>query len=158
MWDGLLEMATGYLRERQDHLMSEFDLGNWPRYDYDQDLGTLVFSRDGRRGVAADIELVGSTSKISGTWLWSWANPSILERVRQQMTQVREYGEAHGLEKLTTAKWPADEIDGWEMTAIAAFVLQAEGAYRSPDEKGALFMLLRDVRRLGDGAPPGASS
>jgi hypothetical protein len=34
------------------------------------------------------------------------------------------------------------------MTAISAFLLQAEGAYRAPDARGALFMILTNVRRL----------
>jgi hypothetical protein len=33
------------------------------------------------------------------------------------------------------------------MTSAAAYILRAEGAYRSPDENGALFVLLRNVRR-----------
>jgi hypothetical protein len=150
MWETVRDVAIEYLRERQDRLTSEFELFSWPRYDYDQDAGTITFSKDGRVGVVADIQLVGSISKKSGTWLWSWANPSIVESARRSMTHVREYGEAHGLEKLTQAKWPADEYDGWEMTAAAAFILKSEGAYRSPDERGALFMVLQNVRRARD--------
>lgn len=41
-------------------------------------------------------------------------------------------GESHGPERLTTAKWPDDEHDGWEMTAATAFILRAEGAYQAP--------------------------
>jgi hypothetical protein len=37
-------------------------------------------------------------------------------------------------------------VDGWEMTSVAAFLLKAKGAYRSPDERGFTFMILTDVR------------
>jgi hypothetical protein len=56
-------------------------------------------------------------------------------------------GESHGLERVTTAKWPGDEHDGLEMTAATAVILRAEGAYRTPGDNGALFMVLRNVRR-----------
>jgi hypothetical protein len=149
MWESFLEMAAEYLRRQQDRLKSEFLLGSWPRYDYDQEAGTLTFSSDLKVEVLADIHIVGSTSKRSGTWLWAWDNPSIFENVKHCLVDVRAYGESHGLEKLTTAKWPGDEHDGWEMTAAVAFILRAEGGYRAPDDNGALFMVLRNVRRTG---------
>jgi hypothetical protein len=151
MWESFLEMATEYLQRRQERLVADFQLGSWKRYEYDQDTGTLTFSSDGRVGVVADIHIVGSTSKSGGTWLWAWDNSTILDHVKHCLADVRAYGEAHGYSKLTTAKWPGDEHDGWEMTAASAFILRAEGAYRAPHESGALFMVLQKVRRPADG-------
>lgn len=94
------------------------------------------------------MQVVGSTSKSGGTWLWSWANDAVLAPATRDMEKVRIYGEAHGFEKLTRAKWPGDECDGWEMTAAAAYILRAEGGYRAPSERGALFMIMRQVRRV----------
>ena len=148
MWEAFLDGAVAYLTRQQDRLKSEFQLGRWQRYDYDQDAATLAFSSNGRVGVVADIHIVGSTSTQSGTWLWAWDNASILASVTHCLADVRAYGERHGLEKLTTAKWPGDERDGWEMTAATAFILRAEGAYRAPSDNGALFMVLRNVRKL----------
>ena len=62
------------------------------------------------------------------------------------MLEVKRYGEAHGIEKLTTDTWAAEEVDGWEMTAIAAYVLQAQGAYRSPKSNGFTFMVFTGLR------------
>jgi hypothetical protein len=124
MWDDVLGRALEYLNAQQERLKSEFDLGRWQRYDYDQDAGTLTFSSDGRIGVIAEMHVVGSTSRSGGTWLWSWDNPSIVDRVKH-----------------------CDEHDGWEMTAVAAHLLKAEGAYRAPGEDGALFMILKRVQR-----------
>jgi hypothetical protein len=60
--------------------------------------------------------------------------------------KVREYEEAHSLLKLASAYWSADEEDGWQMTAVSAYLLKAKGAYRSPDERGFTFMVMTDVR------------
>jgi len=126
--------------------MSDFQLGRWERYNYDQDAGRLTFSSGGRIEVIADIQIVGSTSSSTGTWLWSWDNDTILPRVRHCIEEVRALGEKRGFPKLTVEKWEGDEYDGWEMTAIAAYVLKADGAYRSPGSNGALFMILKNVR------------
>jgi hypothetical protein len=147
-WDALVDHSMDSLRARQARLSDAFSLGTWERYDYDQDAGTLTFSSGGQPRVVASMNVVGSTATATGTWLWSWDNDSILPQVSHCMHRVREYGEAHGHDKLVTAKWPGDERDGWEMAAIAALLLEAEGAYRAPSERGALFMIMTCVRWL----------
>jgi hypothetical protein len=141
-------LASDYLDRQQDRLRDDFQLSAWERYDYDQGAGTLIFSTGGKPGLVANIQIVGSTSKRTGTWLWAWDNPSILPSLTHCLAEVRAYGETHQLKKLTTAKWAGDDRDGWEMTAASAFILKAEGAYRAPNESGALFMVLRNIRRV----------
>jgi hypothetical protein len=147
-WEAFFATAVKYLIDRQSRLSSDFKLDSWERYDYDQGAGTLTLSSQGKGGVTAEMHLVGSTAYHRGTWLWSWDNPSDSERVTRSMRTVREYGETHGFAKLTTALWPGDDSDGWDMTAVATYILQAEGAYRIPKEHGALFMVLQHVCRV----------
>jgi hypothetical protein len=146
-WDGFLTLANEYLRAQQKRLKAEYGLGTWQRFDMDQTTGTLTFSTAGKAGVIADIQVVGSTSKLTDTWLWSWGNASILDAMKQDMATVRTYGETHGFDRLTTRKWGGDDADGWEMTA-AAYILRPQGAYRAPDDKSAVFMIMRKVRRV----------
>ena len=146
--DGLLTEAVQYLARAQERLRREFSLGDWKRYDVDQEKGTIEFSSDGRVGVVADVHIVGSTSTSTGTWLWSWANPSILPTVKRRMEDVREYGRVQNIERLAKATWSGGEQDGWEMTAAAAYILKAAGGYRSPGKQGAVFMLLNNPRRI----------
>jgi hypothetical protein len=141
----LIANAMAYLQEQQDALQSRFSLGRYDRYNWDQDTGQLVFSRAGQSEVVAEIQFVGSVSTVSNTWLWSWANGSYLESVRRDIRRVRAYGEAHRHLKLVAASWPAEEVDGWEMTAVAAYLLRARGAYRSPGERGFTFMVMTSV-------------
>ncbi len=138
--------AVAYLRACQDELESQYALGRYQRYDWNQETGQLIFSREGRVEVVADIQFVGSLSTRSNTWLWSWANESITEPVKHRVRQVRTYGEEYRYLKLASACWSADEADGWEMTAIAADRLKAKGAYRSPDKRGASFLVMTEVR------------
>jgi hypothetical protein len=142
----LLADAVAYLQARQRQLPARYRLGSYSRFDWSQQSGHLVFSADGHARVVADIQFVGTLSTASNTWLWSWANPSIIEPVKQRTREVRAYGDVHHYLKLASASFPATEVDGWEMTAIAAYLLEAAGAYRAPDDGGMAFLLMTDVQ------------
>jgi hypothetical protein len=154
-WNELVERAEEYTEECQARLKSEFSLSTWERYDYDQRKGELVFSTGGVPRLRTKIQIVGSTSTVSNTWLWSWDNPSILEGAAEYMHLLKTFGEQHEFERLSRARWPGDESDGWEMTCVACFLMQGEGVYRAPEEDGALFMILKEPELLGD--PPAQS-
>ncbi len=145
-FESLVAVSQQYLAACQDRLKKEFELARWPRYDWSQDTAQLFFSDAGRPVLIADIQFTGSISTLSNTWLWSWANDTIDYRLSQGLAHVREYGTEHALPHLTTAKWHAHEVDGWEMTAIAAYLLKAMGAYRTPDEDGFTFMVFTSIR------------
>ena len=142
----LVRRSVDYLRERQALLAREYHINQHERYDWNQDSGLLVFSNQGVPAVVADFQFVGSVSTRTSTWLWSWANESDLESVRSKMRQVRAYGEERRLLKLACAYWSAEETDGWHMAAVAAYLLRAKGAYRSPDAHKFAFLLMTDVR------------
>jgi hypothetical protein len=143
--DRLVQKAVGFLKEKQALLLEQFQIESFERYDWHQESAQLVFSQAGKPRVIADVAFVGSLSTHSNTWLWSWANDSLLEPVKAKMREVRDYGEEHRLLKLAGAHWKATEPDGWEMTAVAALLLDAVGAYRSPHENGFVFMVLTQV-------------
>lgn len=109
----LVTRAHDYLTARQEALRREFRFDTWPRWDWDQDTGQLVFSEAGVAKVVADIQFVGSVSTETSTWLWAWANQHLVPAMARDVREVRQFGEAHGIAQLTTPKWPGDEIDGW---------------------------------------------
>ena len=144
-FEGLVEAAASYLTDCQHHLEQEYRLSKWSRYDWSQETRQLVFSDGGAPKVIADIQFVGSVSTKTDTWLWAWDNDSVNPSLFEALLRVRQYGEAHGFPHLTSPKWSAHEVDGWEMTSIAAFLLRAKGAYRSPRENGFTFMIITSV-------------
>ena len=144
-FERLLCDATPYLECVQTRTMKEFCISKYERYDWDQETAKLIFSHEGQQRVVADITFVGSVSTVSNTWLWSWANTSLSESIQGNIRQVRLHGEDNHLLKLASARWGANQEDGWEMTAIAAFLLGAVGAYRTPGEYGFTFMIMNRV-------------
>ena len=146
-WRPLLSNAVSELQEKQDSLDERFGLSSHERWDWDQETGEIVFTNAGMPAMIARIQFVGSISTVSDTWLWSWDNPSFNSDTVNELLTLRDFGEAEHFAKLTVPKWPAGEADGWEMTAVAAKVLNAQGAYRTPGETGFTYMLLDNVRR-----------
>jgi hypothetical protein len=125
---------------------TQYRISSWPRWDYDLDAGTLVFSESGVPKVVATIQAVGSTSESSTTWKWGWAHASFPPRVTDQLERVREFGEVEGLQKLTQELLTDDEYLGWELTAVAAKILEAPGAYRCPVDNGFLYFVYTSLQ------------
>jgi hypothetical protein len=145
-WIEAVTAGHDTLHAKHEHLEREYRLGKHERFDYDQASNQLVFSNAGKPAVIADIEIIGSVSKVSQTWLWSWSNFHMLPNVRTRIRAVRDYGIEHGFSRLTVAKWPADEVDGWEVSGIAAQVLDAQGVYRVPSQNTFMFMAMMSLR------------
>jgi hypothetical protein len=143
---GLMSDAVAYLQQRQDQLSAGFGLDRFERYDWNLRTSQLIFCDRKQPQVVADIQLVGSISTRSHSWLWSWANRSVPEPVRRRVREVRDYGETHRYLKLASAAWAAEEADGWEMAAITAYLIGAAGAYRAPGDRNFSFLAITDIR------------
>lgn len=101
-----------------------------------------MFSDDGKPQHEAEVQFSGSFSNTSDSWMWAWANNSLLENVKEGSNSVRKLGETSNFLNLVAAKWNATEVDGWEMTAILAKQLGALGAYRTPHKKGFIYIVI----------------
>lgn len=139
LFKDLSKAAYAYLNEQQQFCESEYLLGKHGEWYYDQETGIITFSNKGKVYLSINYESVGSISETSNTWLWSWANGSTWPNISTEILAVKDYGNMHNYEKLIEAKWDADIYDGWEMTAISAYLLNAKGAYRVPHSEGNLF-------------------
>jgi hypothetical protein len=140
--------AVHQLQEKNARLNDAFRLGQWPRYDYDVDAGTLVFSEEGVAKVIAEIQIVGTTSENAGDWLWAWANSHWPADCIKDAELVRAFGEEHGICELTHECLEDDDLNalGWEMTAVMARITDAPGAYRPPrEEGGGLFLTYKSI-------------
>lgn len=145
-WRSFVRHCTEALQVKQERLEREYSLSRYKRFDWNQERAELVFSNGGVPAVIATTEFVGSVSTQSGSWLWSWANPSALESVRSRIDAVYDFGESKNFSHLTVPQWSAETADGWEMAAVAAQVLDGAGVYRAPNGHGFAFLLLTEVR------------
>jgi hypothetical protein len=140
------EDALRELMAKTERLKESHKLGSWPRFDFAPEAGTLTFSDENGPQVIAEVQVVGSIN--SATWLWSWANPTWDDYCAGDMQRVRQFGEENGIGELTSGCLEDDDLNqlGWEMTAVAARLLGAVGAYRPPDDSGrALFVVCKSM-------------
>jgi hypothetical protein len=135
--------------DKNSALNARFNIGDWPRYDYDVDHCTLVFSEGKGKAprVRASIQLVGSVALGAGTWLWAWANDWWPKPVCEAAETACRFGEEHGIEELISGYATDDDLNelGWAFTAIAAKVVGALGGYRTPTDDGYLFFVYREI-------------
>lgn len=146
-----LERAANAMYDRQTNALNHFKIGDFDRFDWSQEQHLIVFSHGGKPQVVAEIQFVGSYSTTSKTWLWAWANDSIASALSQDSLRVKAFGLNHRLRKLTEAKWPANEKDGWEMTTFQAYVVGAEAMYRTPFRQGQTYLTLKHLRWVQPG-------
>jgi hypothetical protein len=151
LYNDLLNKSRAYLESQRLDSERKFKLGSSHRMDYEQETCRMFFSDLGvQPRVVADLQIVGSLSGRSGTWLWSWDNPYLLDITIEDIWQVKEYGEENGIEKLTSPKWDASEEDAWDMTAISAYLLKSRGAYSFLSDDIRVFVVLKEIRNIGD--------
>ena len=143
--------AVHELQAKNRRLEDEYGIGRWPRWDYDLNAGTLIFSQGGAAQVVAEIQIAGTTSASVGNWLWAWANDEFADERVADSLKARAFGEEHGIcELMHDFVDPEDDLNGlgWALTAAAARICGSVGAYRPPrDEGGGLFFTIRSIGR-----------
>jgi len=113
--------------------LKEYKIDDWPRWDYEMDDATLIFSENGKAKVICQIEVAGSTNPTS--WEWSWGNENYPLTCRKRMEEVRTLGEEKQWDKLTSLFLEYDEYVGWECASIANHVLNGIGVYKCPSSE-----------------------
>lgn len=123
-------------------------------WSVDQDTGEIVFDAPNGVVATAPVQIIGTYNSIDGTWLWSWDNPSIEPELQSHALQVRDYGEKHEIDQLTTRKFACTEDDAWLLTALACKLCGAQGAYRGPADSTFIFMTFGAVSIQKNGEKP----
>src|SRR5437879_2593148 len=101
--------AVHELGSLNESCQRRFSIGAWERWHYDAELGTISFSEGGIPQVIAVVQLVGTTSTKSQSWLWGWANESVPPERTALVLRVKQFGESESLSILTEPEWPDDD-------------------------------------------------
>jgi hypothetical protein len=146
----LARQACDRCRVRQEATRTAWPkFGASKRWDYDPDTQTITFSDDPASDrVVADVTLAGSFSTTTNTWLWAWDNGNYTDAQRRAMDPLRVFGEVRGIDQFREPHWNAEEVDGFEVTQIAADLLGATAIYRAPFDHLRVFMLLNGFRTV----------
>lgn len=126
----------------QQRLLGRF-LGD-RSWQFNMGKGEIQFGDD----LAIPIQILGSFSKESGTWLWGWANDQsgIPAGLLKDANMMKEVGKKCGIEELRTASFPAWENLLHHFGMMASGKFNAGGYYLADYGPGVLLVLLKDER------------
>ena len=129
------DKCVAQLSALQEEFMKVYDINSYEHWYYDHGIGAFHFKSDDGRNLYFKYVDVGSFSTKKNTWVWSWDNTSTPKHVAKELEKVKEYGEQNKFDELAHGLLEdGDEYTGWALTAIAAKLLNAIGAYRIPQE------------------------
>jgi hypothetical protein len=146
--DALGAGAIEQLNRTQAAAVARWGFGELPRWDFDAAARTIAFSDERARRLVADVRMVGSYATASSSFQWAWVLYPPHDPLVEGISDLRGFGEARGIARLTTSYFDCGVGEGWGMTAIAAYLLGCDGVFRAPFGEVDWFMLLRDFRRL----------
>ncbi|MBV6701796.1 hypothetical protein KV557_32635 [Kitasatospora aureofaciens] len=106
-------------------------LGSADRWGLDQRTGVITWTFPDKTA-SAPAQILGTYSPSSASWLWAWANESILPEMSREARAVRDWAEAHGHGALTEPEVEADERAAATLVALAVRITRATGYY-APD-------------------------
>jgi hypothetical protein len=131
-------IATSLLKQ---HNLDEFlDKHNW-------NLDTTSGKVDFGKGRVYPIQVVGTESEGSATWLWSWANAEngIPENLVACATKLKAVGEKEEIAELVQPELSLGTADGHQLSLIASGACQADAYCRGPYAGGAVFFTIHQT-------------
>ena len=141
-FDAFLDKCYQELKSKQDLLFSDYGLGKYDEYWFDQVAESIQFKKDGKVELEFIAIPVGSWSGKSNSWMWAWANNSITEELKQKALKIKGLAEYTGFDVFEKEAFEADEIMAHELTAMAVHHLKAIGMYIVPSENLKTFLAL----------------
>ncbi|EFL12845.1 DUF6882 domain-containing protein [Streptomyces sp. C] len=127
----LLVLQGEEMIERSGRAHTSWGLGSADRWGLDQTTGVITWTFPDKTATAP-AQILGSFSPGSGSWLWAWANKSILPGMSRDARRFRAWAEAHGHDDLSQPEIDADERAAAALVALAVRVTGATGYYKGP--------------------------
>lgn len=114
-------------------------------WDLDQDAGKIKFTSPDGKIVTAPAQVAGTFDTADSTWLWSWDNPSIDEKLTAHALLAKDFGGGHGPDELIRRKFKTTEDWCWKYTAVTCKLGKYEGAYRARSDGTIVFVTFGEV-------------
>ncbi len=136
-----------YIRSQFHAMERQFALpeivhGDWM---FDMSAGCVRFEHEGEKR-AVPVQILGTESEKTGTWLWAWANgmSQIPDAMLRDSRLLEQYGKTNDVPELTETSFDTEVATGHQLAMVAVSLLGAPGYYRCPYEGGAMFVILAD--------------
>jgi hypothetical protein len=124
---------------------SGWGCGRSERWGLDQTTGEITWIFPDRIATAP-AQILASYNRPKGSWMWAWANESILPPLRRDASRVRDWALANGHPELAEPLLPADERRASDLSALAALITRAKGFYNPASSAVVPIITFGDVR------------
>jgi hypothetical protein len=104
-------------------------LGSADRWGLDQRTGIITWTFPDKVATAP-AQIIASYNPSAASWLWAWANESILPEMSRDSRTIHDWAIARGHPSLTEPKIPADEKKAATLAALSLRITRATGFYR----------------------------
>ena len=120
----LIEEFGGFAMEKQ---LFFADMAGEMGWNVDLQEGEITFAD----GLFFPIQMLGTFSHSSETWLWAWANAEsgIPANLLKQAKMLKKYGKTHKIDFLTKDKFEVERNDLHSIGLIAVGLCEASGYY-----------------------------
>lgn len=119
-------------------------LGSADAWNIDQETGSIRWTFSDRTA-EAPVQVLGSYG-VGGTWLWAWANESLVPLVRSTSEVVRAFGQDHGIAMLKKPELPVSEEQAADLASLAFRIADGTGFYRAPAGRTQLYVAFGPVK------------
>ena len=142
------DAARRRTEQKTEVAQRDFGLGTYARYETDLAAATIrFFDANDVEQARADIQVAGSWSPNSETWMWGWENESVPDAATTRLGAVRDAGQARGVDALLAHVQDCDEYGAWALASLAADIVGAQCLYRTGGARNQSFLLLFNLRR-----------
>jgi hypothetical protein len=137
----LIERFGGYGFDKQLDLGEAIGNNGW---NLDMTKGEISFGAN----LIFPIQVLGTFSHSSETWLWAWANTKsgLSESVTKQAQQLKKYGEDHEIDMLRNSEFDATKDDTHLIGLIASGMFNSSGYYIADYGQGAMLVTIKSEK------------
>jgi hypothetical protein len=130
--------------DKQIYLRAMYGKTGW---GFDLNTGVLAFRRPHEAPLQLAVEVLGTESEDTNSWLWSWANHGVPPTLTVSALQLKQLGETQGILEFSNAEQDiAPKVNPQRIGLVAVGVLRASCFFRAPYPRGAMYLLIKDPK------------
>ena len=134
----LLQRYAAIAYDKQTDFSEVIGTNDW---NIDMKSGVIRFGE----GLEFPIQVLGTVSHSSQTWLWAWANTQsgLSEQIIQQSLVLKKYGEENEIDLLKNASFNFSKEDLHVIGMIASGMFESSGYYIADYGQGAMVVTIK---------------
>ena len=131
--------------DKQIYLQAMLGKTGW---GFDLNTGVLAFRRPHEPPLQLNVQVLGTESQDTHTWLWAWANESAIPpSLVTAALQLKQLGEAEGIAELSTPELPITPlVNPARLALVACGILRGGASFTAPYPNGAAHLLIKDPK------------